>query len=198
MSDLSETAATILGMLMHRPYTAYELGRTFDQSPAILDRIKAGSVHAVLTRLEERGLVASQVELSEGGRSRRNFSVNGVGRDAFREWLNQPLTEGEVIEEVVIFYKLLFARHGLSRERADAQLAQIVQIAGKQLELFREFEDSLAEKGCWPVAPELEIPPEFIRLCMNRATNDLENLIAWARDSRRDIKTWPAERWGEE
>ena len=86
----------ILALLNERPMYGYELIRAIrDRSEGILD-FSEGTVYPILYGLRDRGLVRSEAQESEEGRTRRVYHLTPEGKAALETYLRDwnRLAEG--------------------------------------------------------------------------------------------------------
>ncbi|MFL5896465.1 MAG: PadR family transcriptional regulator [Thermoleophilaceae bacterium] len=84
--ELSSTAKVILGMVALGRRTGYDIKQIVDKSSRYFWAASYGQIYPELKRLEEAGLLAGEDD-SQGGRSRRAYSLTPEGRRAFLDWL---------------------------------------------------------------------------------------------------------------
>jgi PadR family transcriptional regulator, regulatory protein AphA len=82
------TTPSILGLLARQPMTGYELKSAIEESIGNFWSESFGQIYPELRRLEEQGLVTSQLE--GGTKAKRRYAVTASGREALRAWLAEP------------------------------------------------------------------------------------------------------------
>lgn len=85
-------AHVILGLLLLRPMSLYDLVRAFSAGVSLFYSASAGSIKRALDDLVARGLVDVD-EVRPGTRGRKVHRVNAAGRRAFEAWMRSELTE---------------------------------------------------------------------------------------------------------
>ena len=73
----------VLNFLASQEYYGYDLVQELKKLPAL--SIREGTVYPILARLEEEGLVVSQVRPSDSGPPRKYFNITSQGRRTVRE-----------------------------------------------------------------------------------------------------------------
>lgn len=114
MSPLLPSPLTVeyalLGFVRDEPLHGYEIYRRLRETPELrlIWRVKQSRLYALLSRLEDEGLIQATLEPHEGRPSRKVYSLSPVGESAFRRWLTQPV---ELPREVRLEFmlKLYFA-----------------------------------------------------------------------------------------
>jgi DNA-binding PadR family transcriptional regulator len=103
----------------------YQLHKMLSQDVLELPSLPLGRLYRVLRRLENGGLVASQVE-ADGGRLRYLFNVTPEGESYFREWLTASPTGADAVGSHVLQrlrFASLLSENELSRLFDDAETA---------------------------------------------------------------------------
>src|SRR5512142_1453780 len=90
----------LLGLLRHAPHSGYELRKLFATTPLMSFSDSPGAIYPALRKLEQQGLVASEVQGSAGLRLRRVFRITTAGTSALRAWLTRPVTADDVVRRV--------------------------------------------------------------------------------------------------
>jgi PadR family transcriptional regulator, regulatory protein AphA len=120
--ELSRTAYVILGMLKLGRRTGYEIKALVDVSTRFFWAASYGQIYPELALLEEVGLIAGELDRSDG-RRRRAYELTPAGEAALRDWLTSALPlHLEVRHEG--FLKLFFS-DSLSPEEQLDQLRRI-------------------------------------------------------------------------
>src|SRR4051795_8994846 len=86
---LPKTAYVILGMLRLGRRTGYEIKSLVDVSTRFFWAASYGQIYPELARLEEAGLIRSELDTSDG-RGRKAYELTEAGEQALREWLPSP------------------------------------------------------------------------------------------------------------
>lgn len=86
----------ILGLLAARPWTGYEIGRLFADTPMAVFSSSPGGIYPAIKRLQAAGLVETTPHPDNPEGSKTAFAMTKEGRAAFREWLMTPVTREDV------------------------------------------------------------------------------------------------------
>jgi PadR family transcriptional regulator AphA len=78
----------LLGFLTTEPASGYRLAQEFGESMGWFWYASHSQIHPELQRLEDEGLVSSEV-LDDDGRGKRLFSITRAGREQLDHWLSQ-------------------------------------------------------------------------------------------------------------
>jgi DNA-binding PadR family transcriptional regulator len=96
MIPLTNKEASLLGLLSEGPKYPYEIEKEIDnRSMRDWTEISMSSVYKVLERLEQRGLVASEVKLSESNRAQKVYQATAAGLEQMRSWVITKISSWE-------------------------------------------------------------------------------------------------------
>ncbi|HLV54073.1 MAG TPA: PadR family transcriptional regulator [Actinotalea caeni] len=113
-------AYVILGLLLIRPQSLYDLVKSFEAGVSLFYSASTGSIKRALDGLLDRGRI--EVASTEGGRGRKVYRVTDAGRDELEAWLTAEPT-GDV--ETAALSRLYFLGL-LPAERRRAVLERLV------------------------------------------------------------------------
>ncbi|MER5792792.1 PadR family transcriptional regulator [Streptomyces sp. NPDC001980] len=164
----------LIGLLVDRPASGYDLLKLFDTSLAHVWPATQSQVYGELNRLAEAGLVDVS---AEGPRRRKEYRVTEEGLKELREWLAAPTQQQPRRSELLL--KVFF--FGLaSDEQARAVLTERAELAGAYHERLAELRTEL-EQDEGPLTANGRIA--------------LEYGLRWA-EMERDWARWAAEQLG--
>lgn len=113
----------ILGFLMDRECTGYDIKQRMNLSTVNFYDASFGSIYPALKRLEKEGLIDVE-EKTEGGRLKKYYRIREAGRAKFMAWLEEPMVvHPSRLEHLV---KLFFFGF-LPRERARELIADFIE-----------------------------------------------------------------------
>lgn len=116
----------LLGLIVERPRSGYELKTYFSRTPAMVYEPSSGTLYPGLRRLESQGLLTSEREPSAGRRSRYVYSATPEGEAAHRAWLRAPINAATVGRDLGLhLMRFAMAEHLLSREEVLQFLAAL-------------------------------------------------------------------------
>jgi DNA-binding PadR family transcriptional regulator len=81
----------ILGFLNYKPFSGYDLKKTFDVSVNHFWPADQSQIYRTLAQLAEAGLVELEVIPQEDRPARKVYSITETGRNKLRRWLTTPL-----------------------------------------------------------------------------------------------------------
>ncbi|MBA7649188.1 hypothetical protein ES703_56982 [subsurface metagenome] len=79
----------LLGLLNHRPMTGYDLKRIFDDPMGFFWVAQVSQIYRELNKLEEKGLVKSEIVPQEKRPDRKVYQLTKEGKETFLNWLNR-------------------------------------------------------------------------------------------------------------
>ncbi len=118
------TEYILLGFLMDRDMTGYEMKQHMSISTSYFVDASYGSIYPSLKRLGQKGLVELK-ETVENGKLKKIYSINEQGKAEFLKWLESPiLTSNTDLSSALA--KVFFFRH-LPKEKSAALIEQCVR-----------------------------------------------------------------------
>jgi PadR family transcriptional regulator AphA len=81
----------ILGFLNYKPFSGYDLKKTFDISVHHFWPADQSQIYRTLAQLEDEGLAEVQIIPQEDRPTRKVYSITDTGREELRHWLTTPL-----------------------------------------------------------------------------------------------------------
>lgn len=118
----------ILGFLMTREMSGYDLKHLMSVSTSYFFDASFGSIYPALKRLEEKGLINSR-EIVEGSKYKKLYSINGDGKKAFMKWLKEPIVFAKTRQNHLVkifFYELLPKNDAVANLKALIKEVEIV------------------------------------------------------------------------
>ena len=87
--------SVVLGLLMIRPMTSYEINAAFKAGLSMIYSASYGSIQAVLKKLLKSGM-AEYTESIESGRLKKTYTIKEKGRIEFYSWMNSRQGSGRI------------------------------------------------------------------------------------------------------
>src|ERR1700749_4587647 len=87
---LTDFEHVLLGVIDSEPRSGYGLKKLFNASPASAYQPSPGALYPALRRLEERGLLRAEQQVSSGRRALRLYQVTDAGLAAYLERVRRP------------------------------------------------------------------------------------------------------------
>ena len=97
---LTDFEQVLLGVIASEPRSGYGLKKMFSSSPASVYQPSPGALYPALRRLEERGLLQADKQVSSGQRALRLYQLTDAGLAVFLEWLRTPVVPETVGAEL--------------------------------------------------------------------------------------------------
>ncbi|WP_375422861.1 PadR family transcriptional regulator [uncultured Friedmanniella sp.] len=133
----------LLGLLAEEPSSGYDLTRRFEEGIGTFAWSAGHSqIYPELAKLAAAQLVEV---VSEGARGRRVYDVTPAGRDALRDWLLGPHTDGGTVRNEFVLRLFLLS----ALEDADAQvvLRGVQEFAAQQIAVLESAQQEMAAAG---------------------------------------------------
>lgn len=170
---MTELEYSVLGIVWQSgPLTAYEIAKPFAQSPSTYWSGSAGAIYPLVKRLEEKGLLASEIA-KWNSRKKRTFTITAEGLKVLREWLTPPFAADvgavsfDPVRTRVSFLGVLPAKQ---RERFLDDAERVIR---EQLEAMEELH-----------ANETEV---FEKLARLGGVHELRARLRWLSEVRREL-----------
>ena len=130
---LTDFEQILLGLTVISPRSGYDLKRYFDSTPAAVYEPSSGALYPALHRLEQRGLLRSELAVSVGKREHRRYVPTETGREAHLGWLRAPLDPATVGRDLgVHLMRFVMAERQCSPE----EVLSLLRDLGDALESF--------------------------------------------------------------
>ncbi len=85
----------ILGLLLLRPRTIYELRKRIDEGLNLMYSCSTGSIQAAIKKLLKSGSICVN-EISENGKTKKLYSITDKGKNEFDCWINGAIDNNTV------------------------------------------------------------------------------------------------------
>ena len=179
---LTTTSFALLALLAVRSWTTYELAKQMDRSLRWFWPRAASVLYTEPKKLVEHGLATATQEFT-GERPRTVYTITPRGREALREWLDQPGAGPQLEFEALL--QVAFADYGTKeqllrilgtiREQAEAQRREALGRAREYAETGGPFPDRL---------PIIALVGKFL-------LEQTELVARWAAWAEQEVATWP-------
>jgi len=141
-----DVGSTLLGFLMHRSMTGYELKKFFSMSFSFFSGLSYGSIYPALRKMEKAGLITMRPEVRDGAPNRKVYTITRAGRKAFIAALRSPLPVER--HKNAFLMRLFFFAHLPQKERLETATGYLDSIkqAQKELETTRPKIEAHADR----------------------------------------------------
>ncbi len=178
--NLTTLEYVVLGMIGVEPQSGYSLITTFE-SGIFRWSSSPGSIYPTLKRLEQAGIIAGRLEMTNETRPRKMYTLTAQGESLLDEWLRASLTKNEVGEmRDIVLLKFLFAEKRLTREEILAWLDDYAKGTDEYKSLLAKFRESAPS--------DLSAHQVLLR---DEAIMELEMQRAWIERARRMLQDQP-------
>lgn len=115
----------ILGLLLLKSRTIYQLRERIDKGLNLMYSSSMGSIQAALKKLSARGCIQYE-ETSDKGRRKKIYSITDSGRQYFLEWVNSPMPmQSGKNPELARLYFMGFAAEENREELIQSYIVQL-------------------------------------------------------------------------
>jgi len=125
---LTDFEQVLLGLIASEPRSGYGLKKMFNASPAGIYQPSPGALYPALRRLEDRGLLQAEKQVSSGRRSQRLYQVTEAGQAVHLDWLRQPVVPDTVATDLGL-HMMRFALMENHLEREAHHVPQHARLA---------------------------------------------------------------------
>ena len=123
----------MLGLLNDRPMAGYDLKKIFDDTIGFFWAAQMSQIYRELNKLEEKGLVKSEVEAQEKRPDRKVYHLTKEGKETFLNWLNRFPGQLSEISRSRFLMRIFFS----SRIKLDELAFQIKRYKKEKEEQLR-------------------------------------------------------------
>ena len=141
-----DVQSIILGFLMRKSMTGYELKKYFSLSFSYFSGLSYGSIYPALKKMVKANLITMHLVVQDGSPNRKVYTITDAGRTAFIESLKTPLEADR--HKNAFLTRLFFFAHLSPEERRTIaiQYLQSVQEISNQLEAARPQVEAVADR----------------------------------------------------
>jgi len=169
--DISLLGFALLGLVQQKPVSGYDLRKIFTSTPMGTFSDSPGAIYPALERLEKRGLIRSVIEEGSGLRRRRLFHLTPAGTVALKQWLQKPITRGDVARRInEILLRFAFSDRVLGNAGAIALLQDLQQELVAYIPTLKVS-----------VRQQADVMPLSGALALISGIKQYESLLAWTR-----------------
>jgi DNA-binding PadR family transcriptional regulator len=141
-----DVQSVLLGFLMHKSMTGYDLKKAFSISFSFFSGLSYGTIYPALKKMERQGLISKRLEIQDGIPNRKIYTITEVGRKSFLESLKSPFAPEQPKSSFLM--RLFFFAHLTPEERKEIvarQLGSVEQVR-RQLEAARPQVQARADR----------------------------------------------------
>lgn len=172
-------AHVILGLLLLRPMSQYDLIRAFEAGVSLFYSASSGSIKRALDGLRERGYVAVE---EAGGRGRKVHRVTPAGRTAFHDWMTGEVVGGGT--ETAVLSRLFFLGLLEPAERRSV-LARMEEAIAADLVKLEAVASAIEHED---VPEELAEVAAYQRMTLDYGLASNAFALQWFRDRMKGVR----------
>jgi DNA-binding PadR family transcriptional regulator len=138
---LTDFEHVLLGMLViYEPSSGYDVKKLFTATPAAVYQPSAGALYPALRRLQQRGLIRVEADVTPGRRARRLYYATETGQQVHLEWVGQPVRPDTVVHDLGLHMMRFVMMEGkVARADVLAFLSSLAAALAAFVENMRAF-----------------------------------------------------------
>nr|WP_296769079.1 PadR family transcriptional regulator [Rhodococcus sp. (in: high G+C Gram-positive bacteria)] len=181
--DLNTTSYVILGLLISRDWSAYEIAEQVGRGVAEVWPRADRQRYNTPKRLLERGLVTARADAVGTQRSRTVYSITPEGRAALRDWLNTASRPSSLEFEGMI--RVMFAEQG-----SIADLRTTLTTIGEQARQSRALFVGHAERMLQPDHGTFPDREHLMALANRFMVGHFTHMAQWSEWALAETRSW--------
>ena len=174
----------ILGLLLHKPMTGYDLKTVFNKSVNFVWAAHLSQIYRDLGTLEEKKLVSSHIEQQDDKPDRRVYTITEEGKKDFEEWLNRFPTVLTPPERDEFLLRMFFGSM-IPHEELIFQLQRFIREKKDEIDAFKGVEEIFEEYSKTINRPDEKF---YWKLIIRGGYLRNEALIKWAEECISELK----------
>jgi len=155
------TQDVILGMLMKRSLTGYDMKMSFEQLFSHFFDASYGTIYPTLSRMEKDGYITKESVVQAGKPNKNVYTITDKGKEAFAAYLNGPIEKELVKSDFLMrLYFGEFIGEDKVVEWLEAAIAEARETARKletECELYVRRGMSPTQEICIRIGIELDL-----------------------------------------
>ena len=128
----------LLGYLKYYPMSGYDLKLNLEHSIAHFWHAHHSQIYTTMRKLEEEGLVTSEIHPQDGAPDRRVYNITEEGINEVNRWLDKPLNYASPIKEE--FMVRLFFSSDRSSQEVMAELITQRKFHEERYQVYKDLE----------------------------------------------------------
>jgi PadR family transcriptional regulator, regulatory protein AphA len=183
----------LLGVLLMRPSTGYDLKRYMDARGTFLrPNTQMSQVYRCLSSMEERGWVWHTVEPRPGAQDAKTYRVTDEGITVFMDWLTAPYSPTTIYTRDPGFYGRLAFCGFLQPDQVIELVDREILARQLQIKRYRDRDRTVPEE------PELPFDAD-LQAWVEERSHELGSLlmdqhVAWCIELRAELQSRSSER----
>lgn len=144
----------ILGLLIMRPASLYDLQQAFKAGISLFYSASYGSIQRTVSKIVDKSWAEFE-EVVEGGRNKKIHTITDGGKEAFQKWMTSPLETGAKLEAHALT-KLYFLGLVDGSEKKQKILENMIQVTEENLAVLTATKEQIVAAN-----PGVEQHPQF-------------------------------------
>lgn len=175
----------ILGLLIHRSMTIYEINACFKEGLSLIYSASYGSIQNGIKKLLKNGDIHFS-ETVKNGRNKKIYSLNDAGRSKFYKWMSSEIEPNKLETNMLI--KIYFL--GLIPEKSDKLhiVQDILEKASGATNEIKGLEESLNNE----LDEASKIYAKYQLKTLNYGVMSHSASLSWLENLYEDIKNEPS------
>ncbi|MCF7824520.1 MAG: PadR family transcriptional regulator [Candidatus Marinimicrobia bacterium] len=159
-TTISNAEAALMGLLAEKPKHAYLLEKDVEyREMRTWTDLSMSNIYKLLRKLEEKELVKSQTEISDGNRVRKIFDLTEAGREALEIKLRSMLRKPELGKDP--FHVGIYNSDLLPEIEVRSCLEQYQEEVLELIDGYGRLEKFLIDSGCSTARLAVAIRPRY-------------------------------------
>lgn len=174
----------ILGLLLYKPMTGYDLKAYFNNSVNFFWSAKLSQIYRELSKLEKQEFVVYETREQEGRPARKIYSATEKGEEVFLKWLKVFPENLSGISRNEFLVRLFFSSK-LSNDELRKVFERYSKERGEELNAYRSIEEKLSRR-----LMEENYPRDIFyqRLTVRRGMCIVQADIDWAQECMDELQ----------
>ncbi|MEM9953784.1 MAG: PadR family transcriptional regulator [Chloroflexota bacterium] len=144
----------LLGFLNYYPMTGYDLKTRMEDSTAHFWHAYHSQIYTALRKMEEDGLLSSEMLDEEGSPTKREYTITDVGRAKLKAWLDKSMMELPRVKNEMMVRAFFSGQR--DKEHVIDELRAQRQLHLQKLAIYEGYEMAHLLPPEIPMTPEIE------------------------------------------
>lgn len=171
----------ILGLLILKDMTIYELNNAFKEGLSLIYAASYGSLQNAVKKLLKDDLITFQA-LVENGRNKKVYHIEIKGKERFYQWMHEEIPEKKL--EIMILSKIYFL--GLIEKKED-QILILDKMIAKVSNIHNEMQAYEKEINTLAIPKKYESIAKYQMKTLNYGVNSHLFALNWLKTLRDEI-----------
>ncbi|WP_196592942.1 PadR family transcriptional regulator [Pectinatus sottacetonis] len=179
----------LLGMLMRKSMTGYQLKQKFESSIIFFWNAHISQIYRELNKMEKKHWVSFIIEPQSGKPDKKIYSITSSGKEEFIQWIRDFSNRPEETIKSELLTKIFFAEN-MEMEQLKYEFKRFIKDKQNELKGYSDIEECIKGK----CDDKLYL---FGNMTLQRGIKSAEADILWAEDCLNKIKEYILGKKGE-